>query len=69
MTPHGITRAHATSFKASQDTLISPCTLLLTSERYMADIKLEPQEANHLSQDSLLGSFSPLQEHKPQVSL
>jgi hypothetical protein len=35
----------------------------------MADIKLEPQEANHLSQDSLLPSFSPLQEHKSGVSL
>jgi len=37
----------------------------------MADIKLEPQEADHLSQDSLLHSFSPLpvQEHKSGVSL
>lgn len=30
----------------------------------MADIKPEPQEANLLSQDSLLGPISPLQEHK-----
>jgi hypothetical protein len=32
----------------------------------MADIKLEPQEADHFSQDLLLGS---LQEHKSGVSL
>ena len=30
----------------------------------MADIKLESQEADLLSQDSLLRSISPLQEHK-----
>jgi len=35
----------------------------------MADIKLEAQEADHLSQGSLLGSFSPLQEPKSEVSL
>ena len=35
----------------------------------MADIKLEPQETNHFSQDSLLGPISPLQEHKSGVSL
>jgi hypothetical protein len=35
----------------------------------MADIKLEPQEAGHLSQDPPLPSFSPLQEHKSGVSL
>jgi len=35
----------------------------------MADIKLEPQEAEHISQDSLFRSISPLQEHKSGVSL
>lgn len=55
-------------FKASQlrqDTLPTHC---LTPKRYMADIKLESQETDLISQDSLLRSISPLQEHKSGVS-
>jgi hypothetical protein len=41
---------------------------LFTPERYMADIKLEPQEADHFAQDPLLHSISPQQEPKSEVS-